>query len=182
MIVKRISLDETRDDIYLDAYIADPTPDFTRDAIIVIPGGGYRDFCTNREGEPIALAFIPYGYNAFVLRYSVNRTAKFPAQLIEASRAIKHIRDHAGEYGIDPARVFVTGFSAGGHLCAAIGTMWHKKEVYDAIDMEFGYNKPTGIMPIYPLSAELMPAATAAALRICYAPTSRPKRSLNIAA
>ena len=151
MIVKRISLNENRDNVYLDAYIADKTAAFTRKAILVIPGGAYAGVCSGREGEPVAQAFIPYGYNAFVLTYSVNRTARFPEQLIEASLAMKHIRDNAEEYGIDPEKVFVTGFSAGGHLCASLGTMWHKKEIYDAIDMEFGYNRPTGIMPIYPV-------------------------------
>ncbi len=151
MIIKRISLNESRDDVYLDAYIADKTLNFKRKAILVIPGGGYSEVCFDREGEPVAQAFIPYGYNAFVLTYSVRRTARFPEQLIEASRAMKHIRDNAEEYGIDPEKVFVTGFSAGGHLCAALGTMWHIPAIYEAIDMEFGYNRPTGIMPIYPV-------------------------------
>ena len=51
--------------------------------------------------------------------------------------------------------MFVTGFSAGGHLTASIGILWHLKEIYDAVDMPYGYNKPTGIMPVYPvISAE----------------------------
>lgn len=151
MIVKRIQLDPEKSDVYLDCYIADPTRKFTRKAILVIPGGGYGCVCSDREGEPIALAFMPYGYNAFVLHYSVARSKVFPAQLIEASAAMKHIRDNAEEYGIDPARVFATGFSAGGHLCASLGVLWHKKEVYDAIPMDEGYNRPTGIMPVYPV-------------------------------
>lgn len=151
MIFKRIQLDPEKADVFLDVYVADKTAKFTRDAILVIPGGGYGCICSDREGEPIAMAFMPYGYNAFVLSYSVAKTKAFPAQLIEASLAMKHIKDNAEEYGINPERVFVTGFSAGGHLCASLGTMWHKKEIYDAIDMPFGYNRPTGMMPIYPV-------------------------------
>lgn len=151
MIFKRIQLDPEREDVYLDVYVADKTKRFTRKAILVIPGGGYGCICSDREGEPIAMAFMPYGYNAFVLNYSVARTRAFPGQLIEASLAMKHIRDNAEEYGIDPEKVFVTGFSAGGHLCASLGTMWHKKEIYGAIDMPYGYNRPSGIMPIYPV-------------------------------
>ena len=151
MIFKRIPLDPEKKDVYLDVYVADKTKHYVRSAILVIPGGGYGCVCSDREGEPIAMAFMPHGYNAFVLRYSVARTKAFPAQIVEASLAIKHIRDNAEEYGIDPERVFVTGFSAGGHLCASIGTMWHKKEVVEAADIPFGYNKPTGIIPVYPV-------------------------------
>jgi len=151
MIYKKIFLFPDREDVYLEAFVADPLLHYTRKAILVIPGGGYDAVCSDREGEPIALAFLPYGYNAFVLHYSVGRKRIFPAQLIEASAAIKHIRDNAETYGIDPEKVFVTGFSAGGHLTAMLGTMWHRKEVYEALDMPYGYNKPTGIMPIYPV-------------------------------
>lgn len=151
MISNRIYLDESDKQIFIDTYISDKIEGFTRKAILVIPGGGYGGVCSDREGEPIAQAFIPYGYNAFVLHYSVNRKRPFPAQLIETSKAIKHIRDNAEEYGIDPENIFVVGFSAGGHLAGSIGTMWHRKEIYDAIDMPFGYNKPTGMMLIYPV-------------------------------
>ncbi len=135
---------------YMDAYIADKVKGFTRKAILVIPGGGYAGLATEREGEPIAQAFMPYGYNAFVLHYSVNKKP-FPAQLIEASMAIKNIRDNSEEYDIDPNNVFVVGFSAGGHLAASLGTMWNKPEIYNAIDMPVGYNKPNGMMLIYPV-------------------------------
>lgn len=151
MICKKIQLSETDENVFLEACIADKVGDFVRKAILVIPGGGYGEICSEREGEPIGMAFMPYGYNYFVLHYSVNRAKKFPSQLIEAAMAIKHIKDNAEEYGIDPEQVFVTGFSAGGHLCACCGTMWNKKEIYDKIDMPYGYNKPRGIMPIYPV-------------------------------
>ena len=151
MLFKRIPLDPEHEDVFLDVYVADRNKHIDRKAILVIPGGGYGCVCSDREGEPIALAFIPYGYNAFVLSYSVARKKTFPGQLIEASLAMKHIRDHAEEYGIDPDQIFATGFSAGGHLCASLGLLWHKKEIYDAIDMPFGYNRPTGIMPVYPV-------------------------------
>ncbi len=111
MRFERIPLSSTDEDIYMDAYIADPTQMFTRKAILVIPGGGYAHVCSDREGEPIAMAFLPYGYNAFVLSYSVDRQKTFPAQLIEASLAIKHIKDNAEEYGINPNKVFVFSIS-----------------------------------------------------------------------
>ncbi len=151
MIFKTISLRPEDETITLDAYVADPYGDNLRKAILVIPGGGYKEICSDREGEPIALAFLPYGYNAFVLKYSVGRKRPFPAQLIEAAMAIKHIKDNAVEYGIDPDNVFVTGFSAGGHLTGSCGILWKHPAIYEALDMPYGYNKPKGIMPIYPV-------------------------------
>lgn len=148
----RIYLDDNKE-IYMDAYVADAIPNLTRKAILVIPGGGYENVCITREGEPIAMAFIPYGYDAFVLHYSHagNDGRVFPTQLIQASKAVKYIKDHAQEYLIDPAQVFVVGFSAGGHLAGSLGTMWHKTEIYKEIDMPYGYNKPAGMMLIYPV-------------------------------
>ena len=151
MIYKRIFLDDNKCDVYLDVYAADNNTDFIRKAILVIPGGGYGCVCSAREGEPIGMAFMPHGFNAFVLNYSVARSRTYPSQLIEASLAMKHIKDNADEYGIDPDMVFVAGFSAGGHLAATLGTQWHIKEVYDAIDMPYGYNKPRGMILGYPV-------------------------------
>lgn len=147
----QIPLSDTDKDVYVDAYIADPTKAFTRKAILVIPGGGYGGVCADREGEPIAMAFLPYGYNAFVLHYTVGRKRRFPAQLIEASLAMAHIRSHAEEYGIDPDQVFTVGFSAGGHLAASLATMWKLPAVYEATGIPYGVNKPTGAMLIYPV-------------------------------
>ncbi len=157
MLYKKIPMSETNENAYLEVYVAEPSPNFTRRAILVLPGGGYYRLCKNIEGEVVAQAFMAQGFNAFVLNYSVilnNETEIFPAQLIEASRAIKHIKDNAEEYNINPDEVFAVGFSAGGHLCASLGVMWNLPEIYKAIDMPYGYNKPAGVMPIYPVINE----------------------------
>lgn len=151
MIYKKVSLDPEFDNVYLDVYAADRVGDYTAKALLVIPGGGYGCVCADREGEPIALAFLKQGFNCFVLHYSVNGQKHFPGQLIEASLAIQHIRDHAQTYNIDPEKVFAVGFSAGGHLAASLGALWHLPEIYDATGMPYGYNKPTGTMLIYPV-------------------------------
>ena len=151
MIYKKVYLRENDPDIFLEVLVADKIPGYTRKALLVIPGGGYGGVCSDREGEPIAMAFMPYGFNGFVLHYSVAGKRYYPAQLIEASLAIKHIKDNAEEYGIDPEKVFTVGFSAGGHLSGCVATMWHKKEIYDEVDMPYGYNKPAGSMLIYPV-------------------------------
>ena len=148
---ERIYLQEGNENAYLDTYIADPTVHFTCKALLVIPGGGYHQICADREGEPIAHAFIPYGYNAFILHYTVGRKKPFPQPLIEATLAIKHIKDHAEEYGIDPEQLFVVGFSAGGHLAASTGVLWKNETVLATVPMPYGYNKPRGVMLIYPV-------------------------------
>lgn len=152
MKLERIQLVEGRPDVYLDAYVAEPMKGFTRKALLVIPGGAYLHVGAG-EGEPIVQAFIPYGYNAFILHYTVgeNNGRPFPAQLIEATLAIKHIKDHADEYGIDPEELFVVGFSAGGHLAGAVATMWKREDVMEAAGIPYGYNKPKGVMLIYPM-------------------------------
>ena len=151
MKIKTVQLRENNENITLTSYIADGVAGYNAEAILVIPGGGYANVCTEREGEPIALAFAARGYNAFVLHYSVGANAKFPAPLVDVSMAIAYIKRHSEEFKINPDRIFVTGFSAGGHLTAMIGTMWNHEDVYKNTDIAFGENKPCGCMPIYPV-------------------------------
>lgn len=149
MINRVISLREDDPSITLTTYVADmPSP--ARDAILVIPGGGYGTVCDDREGEPIALAFLAAGVNAFVLKYSVGPKAVFPRPLADASLAMQHIRTHAAEYHINPDRVFAVGFSAGGHLTASLGTFWHLDSLKEALpDLPEGINRPTGVILCY---------------------------------
>ena len=150
MKCENIQLIEGDDRGILTTYEYD-TQDKFSDAILIIPGGGYACVCSDREGDPIALAFASAGVKPFVLSYSVGRYAKYPQPLLEASMAMSYIRKNAKKYGINPDRVFVVGFSAGGHLAGSLGTNWHHKEVNDAIDIEFGSNRPTGMILCYPV-------------------------------
>ena len=151
MRVEKLMLPNEGEDAYLDAYISDPLKGLERKAILVIPGGGYSGVCADREGEPIAQAFIPYGYNAFVLHYTVDGKHPYPTQLVQVARALKLIKDNHAQYGIDPDQIFVVGFSAGGHLAACAGIQWKLPEIYQRVSMEYGYNKPRGVMLIYPV-------------------------------
>ena len=151
MKTSRIYLDCGMDDVYIDAMIADTPYDKKRDALLVIPGGGYCMVCSDREGYPIADAFIPHGFNAFVLNYYTGKKIPFPVQLIQALTAIKKIKENADEFGIDPDRVFVIGFSAGGHLAATVATMWNLPEIHGSIDAKGEDVRPKGAMLIYPV-------------------------------
>ena len=100
-----------------------------RDAILVIPGGGYGCVCDDREGFPVAMAFASKGMSAFVLKYSVGAAAKGHVPLLDASLAMAYIKDHAEEFHIDPKRVACVGFSAGGHLSGSLATLWNRADL-----------------------------------------------------
>lgn len=121
-----------------------------RDAVIVVPGGGYH-FLSDRPIEMVALSYLGEGFNTFILRYGIKDQAAFPDPLIEISLAIKHVRDNCDRYFIDPDRIFIVGFSAGGHLAAAIGSLWSDSEIYEATGMKYGENRPTGTVLCYPV-------------------------------
>ena len=97
-----------------------------RPAILVIPGGGYL-YCSPREGEPVALSYAARGFHAFVLRYSVARQAAGFAPLKEVSWTIGYIRENAAAWHIDPEKIAVCGFSAGGHLALSSGLLAENK-------------------------------------------------------
>ncbi len=160
MLFEKVALSCEDEQVYLECYVAASFGEKPRKAVLVLPGGGYGCVCADREGEPIALAFMPHGYNAFVLHYTVGRKKPFPAQLIEVAKAIGHIRDNAARYGVDPDALFVVGFSAGGHLAASAGTLWKLPAVEAATGRPHGYNKPTGVMLIYPVISSQWHAKT----------------------
>ncbi len=120
-----------------------------RPAVIVCPGGGYS-FCTDREGEPVALAFSAHGFHSFVLNYSCAPTG-FPCAITELSKSIAYVRSIAEEHNIDPDQIFVCGFSAGAHLAGSIGMYWNTDwlKAYTGITGE--ENKPTGMILSYPV-------------------------------
>ncbi len=112
-------------DATLTCYVQDtsdemPTAD-VRPAVLVLPGGGYH-FTSDREAEPVALAYLAEGFNAFVLRYAVGPESPFEMSFDDAKAALTWIRGNAAELRIDPGKVAAVGFSAGGHLAASLAT------------------------------------------------------------
>ena len=93
-----------------------------RPGIVVLPGGGYS-MCSDREAEVVAYPYLAAGYHAFVLRYSVGEHRHWPNPLSDWDQAMEYILEHAGEWGLDPNKIAVIGFSAGGHLAASAATM-----------------------------------------------------------
>jgi acetyl esterase/lipase len=112
-----------------------------RPAMLVFPGGGYS-FCSDREAEPIALAYMAEGYNAFVLRYSIKCDNAFGKALEDAEAALAYLRNNAEELNIDPSKIAVVGFSAGGHLASALGTLGKDKP--DALILAYAVTSAFG--------------------------------------
>jgi acetyl esterase/lipase len=105
-------------------------------AVVVFPGGGYNILAIDLEGTEVCDWLTTAGVNCVLLKYRVPDTGpypKSPAALQDAQRALGLVRQHATEWGIDPKRVGVLGFSAGAHLAAALSTHYDKR-LYDPID------------------------------------------------
>ncbi|NNJ25649.1 alpha/beta hydrolase [Alienimonas chondri] len=95
-------------------------------AIVVCPGGGYGTLATGHEGKDVAEWLNSKGITAGVLRYRVSPN-RHPAPLLDVQRGIRLMRKHAADYDVDPAKVGVLGFSAGGHLATSAATL-HTEE------------------------------------------------------
>lgn len=102
-----------------------------RPAVIICPGGGYCEVCFSGEGTPILNYMEAQGYAAFILKYRVS-PAVYPAPQEDLSLAIRYVREHALEYGVDPDNILTLGASAGGHLCASQAAL--AKRVEDTPD------------------------------------------------
>ncbi|MDG0811996.1 alpha/beta hydrolase [Cohnella rhizosphaerae] len=120
-----------------------------RPVVIVAPGGGYGTRAAH-EGEPIAKWLNGLGISAFVLRYRV-APYKHPAPLADALRAVRTVRARAAEFGIDPGRIGLLGFSAGGHLVATAGTQWEGPNPEAADEIDRASDRPDLIVLCYPV-------------------------------
>ncbi len=97
-------------------------------AVLICPGGGYLGVCDTYEGEELAPFFNSLGITAFVLRYRHAPESMYPKPMEDASEAMAFIRANAKALDIDPGRIGIMGFSAGGHLASVISTQWDRPE------------------------------------------------------
>ena len=138
----------------LHAYLLDKSPAMplcsTRPAVIICPGGGYT-FKSDREAEPIAMKFLAEGIHAFVLQYSV-APSRYPCAVLELAAAVKVVRENAKEFGVYPEQIYIAGFSAGGHLCATLGTLWDEPVFEQVLGNGLLKNwRPDGMILSYPV-------------------------------
>ncbi len=105
-------------------------------AIVVCPGGGYGHLAMDHEGQQVADWLNHRGVAAFILKYRIAPRYKHPAPIHDAQRAIRTVRSRADEFNINPDKIGVLGFSAGGHLASTALTHFDlgKAGAKDAID------------------------------------------------
>lgn len=154
---------------YLVAYLQSIKYREKMPTVIVCPGGAYF-YTSQREAEPVAIEFLSKGYNVFVLHYSTmaskrmveeglgyedarfnieefilsskEQPSQFPGPLIELGLAMKHIKEHAKEYHVDPDEIITCGFSAGANLVSLLGSYWNSKWLNDLVGSEAEILRP----------------------------------------
>jgi acetyl esterase/lipase len=127
-----------------------PKDKMTGAAIIVCPGGGYTHLA-DHEGGPVAEWLNSLGVTAFVLKYRLGPRYHHPAPMQDAARAIRIVRARAAEWGLDPQRIGILGFSAGGHLASTAGTHFDSGNPNAADPIERVSSKPNLMILIYPV-------------------------------
>jgi len=119
-------------------------------AVIVCPGGGYGALMLSYEGHDIAQWLNDQGIAGIVLKYRVT-PYQHPAPLLDATRAMRLIRSRAAILNIDPARIGIMGFSAGGHLAATLGTHFDAGDATAADPIERVSSRPDFLVLVYPV-------------------------------
>ncbi|MEJ6571440.1 MAG: alpha/beta hydrolase [Akkermansiaceae bacterium] len=138
---------------------ADPSK-ATGHGLLIFPGGGYSILADKKEGDRVAKFFASKGISSFVVCYRVSRKGgekgyQFPGPLLDARQAMRYVRKNAAKYKIDPSKVGVIGFSAGGHLSSMFGTRYNDQLDGDPVsDISV---KPAFTAMIYPVVSAIEP-------------------------
>lgn len=136
---------------YLDVYPA-PAEKATGTAVVICPGGAYVGMAVKHEGSQVAKWFNSLGITAFVLKYRLPDDSimqnKSVGPMQDGQRAIRIVRSRAKEWGINPDKIGIMGFSAGGHLASTISTHFNEK-VYEPEDLTSA--RPNFSLLIYPV-------------------------------
>ncbi len=121
-------------------------------AVVVCPGGGYQMLAMDHEGHQIARWLNSFGVSAYIVTYRLGKDGyRHPVPMHDGQRALRTVRANAAEWQIDPGRVGVLGFSAGGHLASTLGTHFDagNAEASDPIDRVSG--RPDFMVLLYPV-------------------------------
>ncbi len=117
-------------------------------AVIICPGGGYSTVNV-KACEPMAFAYLGQGVSAFILDYAC-KPSVFPTQLLELATAVELVRENAEKWNIDPNKIAVAGFSAGGHLACSLGVFWND-DIVKNLGFESEKVKPNAMILGYPV-------------------------------
>lgn len=132
--------------------VSKPEGKATSTGVIVLPGGGYGHLAMNHEGSQVADWLNSMGITAFVLKYRMSATGhKHPVPMMDGQRAIRYVRSHAKEWGLDPEKIGVMGFSAGGHLASTLATHFDAGQTEAADPIDKVSSRPDFLVLCYPV-------------------------------
>ena len=118
-------------------------------ALVICPGGGY-EFCSIREGAPVARAFARDGIECFVLEYDCAPAPLGTMPVRTAAAAVAWVRENATRFGIDANRIAIGGFSAGGHLAGTLATVWNRADWFEP-GTDLQAHRPNAAVLCYPV-------------------------------
>jgi len=143
--------DETKDIPTIQAFLADPAK-ATGAAIIIFPGGGYSTLSMANEGTSIAAWLNSNGITAFVVKYRLGSNGyRHPAEMDDGQRAVRFVRTYAPAWNIDPNRIGVIGFSAGGHMASTVATHFDAGDANAADFIDRASSRPNLQILLYPV-------------------------------
>lgn len=128
-----------------------PKESATGAAALVLPGGGYARLSDVKEGSEVAKWLNSLGITAFVLKYRVGPRYNQPNPLLDAARAMRTVRSRAKVWGVDPNRIAILGFSAGGHLASTLGTKFDAGKPDSKDEVERVSSRPDLMILLYPV-------------------------------
>jgi acetyl esterase/lipase len=134
----------------LTRYLADPAK-ANGTAVVVCPGGGYRNLAMDHEGKQVAEWLNTLGISAFVLKYRLGPKYHHPIELHDAQRAIRTVRARAQEFHVAANRIGMWGFSAGGHLASTAGTHFDSGDTASASSIDRVGSRPDFLVLAYPV-------------------------------
>jgi acetyl esterase/lipase len=147
-------------------------------AIVICPGGGYGHLAAH-EAEPPARWLNSLGVTAFVLKYRLGPRYQHPAPMLDAARAIRFVRANAQQWNLDPKRIGILGFSAGGHLSATISTHFDDGDASAADPIDRVSSRPDLAILLYPVITLADPWAHAGSRKNLLGPIRRRLRSTS---
>ncbi|MBE6701209.1 MAG: alpha/beta hydrolase [Ruminococcaceae bacterium] len=162
MTSERIYLYSEDIPVYLDVFLCDESDEYSisqRPFMLVCPGGGYK-YCSPREAEPVARAYMAEGYNTAILYYSTtdrvdtlfDKEKGFAKPHYEVARAILTIRQNSEKWHTDPEKICVIGFSAGGHLAGCAAFMYKDESILRELSCSAQDIRPDAVILGYSVS------------------------------
>lgn len=149
-------LEKPEDNPRIIAYL--PETEGPHAAVVIFPGGGYHGLAMDHEGDEIGRWLVEHNMAGFVVTYRRGKAYPHPVPMTDAQRGIRTVRARAAEWKVDPSRIGVIGFSAGGHLAATTGVHYVDERPDQADPIERVSCRPDFLILMYPVITFTDPA------------------------